>query len=191
MILTAVWATLAALSTAIPRPGFAGVDTGAVVDGACAYEGGYGSLCPYFYSRNGEKYEAETTFLVDIDSVVKKTTTYSRLNHFDIFASPRALIREIEPESSKIDMLKIKVTLKSGWGIYLDPVWASRGYEELMSVDDMPLVLKQGDDIYLEFESLTGIYYGQVDKVELVANGYYDVYEGYRHDPETGKIIKD
>jgi hypothetical protein len=61
---------------------------------------------------------------------------------------------------------------------------------ELMMIDEKPLILEMGDEVFLEFEQLSGIYFGQVDRVELVANGYYDIYEGYRHDPATGRIIK-
>ena len=152
--------------------------------GTCGY-----ILCPFFYSWNSEEYVLETTFIVDKQSEEEKATTYNKIEQLQIFDSPKAVIKEIDPETSYIDMIKIKVTLNNGNIIYLNPVWASRDLNKILEIDGENMITEQGDEVYLEFEELDSKYEKIVSKMEIEANGYYNVYEGWHHDPHTHLIV--
>ena len=81
------------------------------------------------------------------------------------------------------------VTLDDGSVAYLKPIYASRDLDKLIEIDGNEMVTRQGDEVYLEFEKLDFKYKGRVSKIEIEANGYYELYQGYRHDPATKEIV--
>jgi len=148
-------------------------------EGECVWIGGYN--CPFFYSWNSEFYTNETTFLYNIDNRRKKTTTLDTVKMLDISGLPKAKIVEFEAEQSFIDYLSLKVTMKNNQVITLRPVWASRDADKLMFIDYQAMITNQGDEVYVVFEPLAEKYLDTVEKIEVEANGYYEIYPG--HEP--------
>ena len=149
----------------------------------------YYGICPFFYSWDSQDYVFETTFIKDKQSLEDKATTLDQVRHLQLFSSPRAMIKEVDPETSHIDMIRIRVTLTNGDVVYLDPVWSSRELEKLLDIDGDELVTEQGDEVYLEFEELGQEFHGMVSKAEIEANGYYSIYDGYYLNPDTMTIM--
>ncbi|MCD4781298.1 MAG: hypothetical protein K8S27_12230 [Candidatus Omnitrophica bacterium] len=136
------------------------------------------TVCPFFYSWNGNVYERDSHFLVNIDSMNKKTTTYNPITKLQIFDHPRALIKEIEPERSYIDSIKIKITTVNNETIYLMPVHASRDFDKILNIDNEAMILDQGDAVLVEFQELNQMYHGLVNEIQIEANGYYEWLSG-------------
>ncbi|MCD6367888.1 MAG: DUF853 family protein [Candidatus Aenigmarchaeota archaeon] len=104
--------------------------------------------------------------------------------------SERAQERELNKVKITDGKIKAKITEEMNEVAYIDQIylkaygevdeklgliWSSRELEKLKESDDNYLVLKKGDEVYLEFEAPTK----EWNKINVVAEGYYERKDGW------------
>ena len=124
------------------------------------------SSSPFVYSWDGSEYVYETDILAGFDSKEKENISTNVLMHMK---ESKIKIANNLDEIEYINLLKLKVTTGNKI-IYLKPVKISNNNLQSILEDDQDyLVLNKGDEYFVEFESLPT----SVNKIELIANGYY------------------
>lgn len=122
--------------------------------------------CPYAFSFNekSKEWELEDHILYGMSDPTKEGMDTIPLNRF----TGKLQIREIDPETSYIDFLQILV--KDKWG---NSRTLSAHQQKVKSIDKEYLIMNQGDQVLVEFESNTptpnAAYY-------LISKGYYVPY---------------
>ena len=73
-------------------------------------------------------------------------------------------IKELEPETSYVDYVVIKLKYKNGNECYIEPK-----NDILKEMDNSYLVLKRDDKVFVEFED----YSDDFEEASIIAKGYY------------------
>lgn len=122
------------------------------------------AACPYVftYDQNRSSWQPDTTILYDLVGPARETLQSRSLTRFD----GRLLIREVEPETSYIDLIFVVVTDGAGQEIKLSPQ-----HPMLQMADQQYFVLNYGEEILLTFDR-----YREIEapkEFRVVAQGYY------------------
>lgn len=127
-----------------------------------------GAACPFVFTRNDntQNWQWDTTILYGIVGAENEHRQIRRLTNFN----GELWIREVEPETSYIDLVEIKVVAQDGREYYLQT-----DVPELQSADDEYLVLDTGDNRHLTFAGHDTI--TDVAEVWIIAEGYYVPYK--------------
>ena len=125
---------------------------------------GGAAACPYVFTYDERRadWSADTTILYRLVGPEAKTTQERSLAHFD----GRLWLRELEPETSYIDMLYVRIIAADGRELVLypdDPVLAAD--------DGRTLILRQGDERLLYFGAPDGALPAR--QAWVGASGYY------------------
>ncbi len=125
---------------------------------------GLGMACPYVYTFNAQQYvwQFDTTILYKLVGPQSKAFQVRSLTQFD----GRLQLREVEPETSYVDMLAVRLITADGREIV---VYST---EPLLRVDDgQSLVLHQGDQYELTFDVPPAVLPAR--QAWVIAAGYY------------------
>jgi tetratricopeptide (TPR) repeat protein len=125
---------------------------------------GGAAACPYIftYDERRANWSADTTILYRLVGPEAKTTQERPLAHFD----GRLWLRELELETSYIDMLYVRIIAADGREVTLIP-----DDQALAADDGRILILHQGDDRLLNFRVPDGAL--PVRQAWVGASGYY------------------
>jgi hypothetical protein len=125
-----------------------------------------GKACPFIYTQDvpdGEWIE-QGTILTYHNGKETERTQVTELTSF----SGKILIREIDPETSYTDSLKVILYYEDGSKEVLLPKT-----EELRETDGNYLITNQGDEVVVDFGSPER---KDFVRAELIADGYYELY---------------
>jgi hypothetical protein len=125
-----------------------------------------GQACPYIYTQethNGE-WMQQGTILTYHNGKETERTQVKELTAF----SGKILIREIDPETSYTDSLKVILYYEDGSKEVLLPK-----SEELRATDGNYLITNQGDEVLVDFGTPAR---SDFSRAELIADGYYELY---------------
>jgi len=118
--------------------------------------------CPYVftYDKEAERWVRDTTIIYGFDSKEKEGVQERALKNFD----GQIWIKELEPETSYVDYVVIKLKDKNGNECYIEPK-----NDILKEMDNSYLVLKRDDKVLVEFED----YPDDFEEASIIAKGYY------------------
>jgi hypothetical protein len=151
----------------------------------CVYDETYGyffrvvdySACPYLYTYNGESYHFDNTIITNHNG---KSTDSIQYDEITDYTNPVKIeIREVEPEISYLDLIRLKVTDTNNQNnkekiTYLDVRYSSRDLNKILTIDENYLITRQGDVVEIIFDELPILEEGSVREVGVIAKGYYD-----------------
>jgi hypothetical protein len=121
------------------------------------------------YSYDGQNYNFEATVITNHNGKATEAVQYDKILRY---SSPVTIeLREVEPEISYIDMIRLKV-IANGETYYLLPLSASRDLNKLMKSDDSYLVTEIGDNVNIIFDKFKDNDANREVGVEV--EGYYD-----------------
>ncbi len=123
-----------------------------------------GMACPYIFTYEADRraWLMDTTILYKLVGPEAETTQARRLTRFD----GRLLLREVEPETSYVDRIAVRLLMSDGRTLTLtlhDPL--------LSAADGHYLILHQGDEQLLTFDVPAGAL--PVRETWVIATGYY------------------
>ncbi|RME15548.1 MAG: hypothetical protein D6797_06330, partial [Bdellovibrio sp.] len=133
--------------------------------------------CPFFDSWNGTNYITDTTFHYRLEGKEMEAYQLRDLKYLSLDGKIKARIVEREPEISYTDSISVFIIDTKGpkTRIHeLKPVYASRGLSKILEADNNYLTMKQGDEVYLEFEEAPPVEEGYTRSVKLRSKGYYE-----------------
>ena len=125
---------------------------------------GEGMACPYVFTFNARQneWQFDTTILYKLVGPQAQTTQERRLTRFD----GRLGLQEMEPETSYVDTLAVRVITANGREMIL------KASEPVLSADDgQYLVLHQGDRHLFSFDLPPGALPAR--QAWVIASGYY------------------
>lgn len=120
--------------------------------------------CPYIftYDPQNDQWLSDTTILYKLIGPTAERLQARPLTRFD----GRLWLRELEPETSYVNFLYVRILTKAGYWLTLMPKDSA-----LVADDDHYLILNQGDYRLLEFDLPTTAM--PVQQAWVVAKGYY------------------
>jgi hypothetical protein len=124
-----------------------------------------GQACPFVFTHDGTNWVYETTIISDHVGPESEAESSELLNNFN----GRLLIRELEPETSYLDLVVIDVEHSNGDVTRLLP-----DNESLATADDVYEITNMGDEVELFFAGFDDL--DDVQSVAVVAEGYYVMY---------------
>ncbi len=130
--------------------------------------------CPLVLPWNGTAFEEEVVFLTGFDGPDKAGGSTDPLEKIKLDPVPRVLVREKGKETAYIDQLRLRITLKKGKVLYLDPAEASRDVQDLVNADGKAVAVTADSELMVEFKPLKKSLLSRVTMVELEAKGYYE-----------------
>ena len=121
----------------------------------------YELACPYLYSYSDNNLIFETTIITNKKMKQNEGITEDKLSHF----TKKIVIKEVEPETSYLDFIRITGINANGKEITLVP-----NIPKLEKEDNIYYVLNQNDSIVIDFGKQ------ELRDVFIVAKGYYVPY---------------
>jgi hypothetical protein len=143
------------------------VEDGSSARKNCVQESDAGQkACPFIYTQEapGGKWIEQGTILTYHNGKLTERTQVTELTAF----SGKILIREIDPETSYTDSLKVILYYEDGSKEVLLPKT-----EELRETDGNYLITNQGDEVVVDFGIPSR---GDFKRAELITDGYYELY---------------
>jgi hypothetical protein len=134
------------------------------------------AACPFLYSWDGTDYTFDSTIIYKLVGEDAEAVQYRELEHLSLEGPVKVRISEVEPETSYLDHIRIKLTDTKGNDVvvtYLDVVESSRDLDKLTASDDEYLVTVQGDEVFLVFEDAPELAEGYAREAGVEAEGYY------------------
>jgi len=122
------------------------------------------ALCPYVftYDINQRQWIFDTSILTGLDAPDLAASQIRPLRRFD----GKLIVREVEPEISYLDQIRVVVVGHDGKRQILHP-----RLDALREIDNTYVVMHQGDELYLTFDNLDQ--FKELSKYWIEATGYY------------------